>query len=47
MQNGVSAMGEMRKAILAEVSTFKSTMRKIYDEFITVHKAVVCVCGLR
>ena len=45
--NAVFALGEMRKAILVEVSTLEGTMRKLYDGVATVHKAVVCVHGLQ
>jgi len=40
-------MVEMRKAILAEVSTQEATMRKFYDGFITMHKAVVHLHGFQ
>ena len=36
----ISIMSKMRKVILIEVSTLETTMRKIYDGFVTVHKAV-------
>lgn len=42
----VSTMAEMRKVTLAKVSTLHTTMWKLYDGFVTVHKAVVCVHGL-
>lgn len=46
-QNVVSAMGEMRKVILVEVTTLEETMWKLYDGFVTVHKEVICVYGLQ
>lgn len=42
-QNEISALGEMRTTILAEVSTLEGTMQKLYDRFVTVHKLVVLV----
>lgn len=35
-----SAMAKMRKGIFAEVSTLETTMKKLYDKFVIVHKAV-------
>ena len=46
-QSIVSVMEEMRKVIMAKVSTLDTTMWKLYDGFVTVHKAVVCVHGLQ
>ncbi len=43
MQNVVSDMGEMRKAILVEVSTLEGTMCKLYDIIVIVYKEVVYV----
>ena len=40
-------MAEMRKVILDEVSTLEITMKKIYDVFVTVHKAVVHLYGFQ
>ena len=34
-------MDEMRKVIFVEVSTLETTMQKLYDRFVTMHKAVV------
>lgn len=34
-------------ATLAEVSTLGDTMWKLYDGFVTMHKAIVCVHGLQ
>ena len=39
------AMPEMRKLTLAEVSTLETTMRKLYDRFVTMHKVVVHIFG--
>jgi len=33
--------------ILAEVSTLEETMRKLYDGFVTVNKAVFCLYNLQ
>ena len=46
-QNAVSGLGEMKTMILVEVSTLGDTMQKLYDRFLTVHKAVVHVHGLQ
>lgn len=40
-------MEQMRKVILAEVSTLETTMRNRYDRFITVHKEFFHVHGLQ
>ena len=40
-KNAISVMEEMRKAILDEVSTLKTTMWKLYDGFVTMHKVFV------
>lgn len=37
----------MKTTILAKVSTLESTMRKLYDGFVTMHKSVVCIHGLQ
>lgn len=46
-KSAISTMGEMRKAILAKVSTLEDTKQNIYDIFVTVHKEVVCVHGVQ
>jgi len=40
-------MAEMRKVIPIVVSTLETTMRKLYDEFVTVNKKVVHVHDLQ
>ena len=40
-----STMAEMRKVILTKVSTLEATMQKIYNRFVTVHKAVFHLFG--
>ena len=40
-------MVEMRKVILVEVSTLETTMRKLYDGFVTMHKAFIYVHHLQ
>ena len=42
-----SVMEEMRKVILAEVSTLETTMRKHYDKFFIVHKAIFHLYGFQ
>lgn len=37
----------MRKVILVEVSTPETTMWKLYDKFVTVHKEVVHLYGFQ
>jgi len=37
----------MRAVILGEVSTIGETMRDLYEELITIHKAVVHLHGLQ
>lgn len=46
-QSTVYAMADMRKVILAEVSTLETTMQILYDGFVTLHKVVVSVHGLQ
>ena len=40
-----SARAEMKKVILIEVSSLETVMQRLYDRFITVHKAVVHLHG--
>ena len=42
-----SALAEMRKEILAKVSTLESTMQKLYYEFFIMHKVVVHLYGFQ
>lgn len=46
-QNTISALGEMKAAILVEVSALGETMWKLYDSFVTMHEVVVCLHGLQ
>lgn len=40
-------MTEMKKAIVAEISTLEATMQTVYSRFVTVHKAVVHLYGFQ
>lgn len=40
-------MVEMRKEILAKVSTLETAMWKLYDGFVTMHKVVFDLHGLK
>lgn len=40
-----STMAEMRKMILTKASTLEKVMWKMYDRFVTVHKAFVHLHG--
>lgn len=42
-----SAMAEMTRGILANVSTLEATMWKLYDRFVTIHKEVVHLFGFQ
>lgn len=46
-QSSSSVTMEMRKEILAKVSTLEAAMQNLYDRFITVHKEVVHLHGFQ
>ena len=40
-------MEEMRATILVEVSTLGEIMPNLYEEFLTIHKSIVCLHELQ
>lgn len=44
-QSTTSTRAKMKKAILVKVSTLETVMQRVYDRFITVHKAILHLNG--
>lgn len=46
-QSTGSAMTEMKKSIMVEISTLEATMRTMYRIFVTVHKVIFHLYGIQ